>query len=148
MKEKDEGPARRAGRPPYEPTPKDREQAKTLAGMGLRVRDIALVLGLSLPTLRKYFAQELAVGGAVANANVAKSLYGQATDAKHPSVVAAIFWLKARAGWSDQGPRVGRGRAPAKLGKKEVAAAEAREAQKGTEWDEILPAGQEPRTLQ
>ena len=60
------------------------------------------------------------IGAAEANAAVAQSLCKQATNADKPNVVAAIFWLKARAGWRDSDPREG-------LGKKEKQQADAEE---------------------
>lgn len=89
------------GRPVFVPTEKDRQQVLLLAGMGLRDLDIALVLGISPPTVRKYFESELAVGHIKANAQVAQSLYKQATHPEKPNVTAAIFWLKCRADWRE-----------------------------------------------
>ena len=90
---------RAPGRPPFVPTAKDREQVKSLSGMGLDNEQIAIVIGISEPTLRKHFRKELDAGYIVANAAVAQSLYKQATDPKKPNVVAGIFWMKTRAGW-------------------------------------------------
>lgn len=89
------------GRPAYKPTEKDRAQVKMLSGMGVISEDIAAVIGISEPTMRKYFSAELKVGFIQANAQVAQSLYKQATDKDKPNVIAAIFWLKTRAGWKE-----------------------------------------------
>ena len=48
-----------------------KRQVKTLAGMRISVVDIASVIGVSAPTLRKYYPKELAVGQIEANAKVA-----------------------------------------------------------------------------
>lgn len=124
------------GRPLYVPTDKERAQCKALAGMGVPHTDIAIVLQISAPTLRRHFRSELDGGAIEANAKVAQSLFKQATDAQKPSVVACIFWLKTRAGWvepvADRPPRE---EVP---GKKEQQNRAARVAHKGTDWDNLL----------
>lgn len=121
---------RKPGRPAYEPSDKERLQVKTLAGMGVRDYEIAKVIGLSEPTMRKHFAHELEVGHIEANAKVAQSLFKAATNPDKPNVVAAIFWLKARAGWREAEAEA--------LGKKEQQEAVARNAEQGTGWDGLL----------
>lgn len=118
------------GRPAYQPTEKDRAQVRMLSGMGVPDYDIAKVMQISAPTLRKYFAHELEVGHIEANAQVARSLYKQATDPVKPNVTAAIFWLKTRARWTEAQPD--------DVGKKEQVAAIAQTAQQGTTWDGLL----------
>lgn len=118
----------KTGRKSYTPTDKEREQVKMLIGMGLRDYEVAKVLGISPPTLRKYYADEIEIGHLEANAKVAQSLFKRATDPEKPDITAAIFWLKARAGWSDQNQK----------GKKEMAEEVAKTAHMGTEWDKLL----------
>lgn len=118
------------GRKPYEPTEKDRIQVKMLAAMGVPDYDIAKVMQLSGPTLRKYFFQELEAGHIEANAQVAQSLYKMATDKEKPNVSAAIFWLKTRARWSEAKEE--------DLGKKEIARIAAESAGKNTPWENLL----------
>lgn len=134
----------RGGRPQYTPTDKERAQCKALAAMGVPHTDIALVLQISAPTLRRHFRHELDTGIVEANAKVAQSLFKQATDPVKPSVVAAIFWLKVRAGWVEGGDREPREEIP---GKKEQANRAARVAHKGTGWDDLLTP-QPPTPLQ
>lgn len=136
--------SKKPGRPRYEPTDKERAQCKALAGMGVPHTDIAIVLQISTPTLRRHFRTELDAGAIEANAKVAQSLFKQATDLQKPSVVACIFWLKTRAGWSESGaePRTPRDELP---GKKEQQNRAARTAQVGTEWEGLLSPG---RTVQ
>ena len=126
------------GRPQYAPTDKERAQCKALAAMGVPNTDIAIVLQISAPTLRRHFRHELDTGSIEANAKVAQSLFKQATDPAKPSVVAAIFWLKVRAGWVEGGvdQRQLREEVP---GKKEQANRAARVAEKGTAWEDLLP---------
>src|SRR3712207_8721938 len=51
-------------------------------------------------TLRRHFRRELDRGTVEANAKVAQSLFNMATQGN--SVAAAIFWMKARAGWRER----------------------------------------------
>lgn len=89
-------------KPPHNPTDAERHRVKTMTGMGIVQDDICEIIGISKPTLRKYYRHEIDTGSAEANAAVAQSLFKQATNKDKPNVVAAIFWLKARAGWRDQ----------------------------------------------
>lgn len=86
----------------YKANDRDRAQVKALTGFGLDQEQISEVIGISRPTLRKYYRKELDSGMLVANAKVAESLFRQATDPEKPNVVAGIFWMKARAGWKDR----------------------------------------------
>ena len=120
---------KKAGRPSYEPTDRDREQVKTMSAMGIPDYDIAKVMQMSGPTLRKYFYEELDVGHIQANAQVAQSLFKQATDKDKPNVSAAIFWLKCRARWRENDETVG---------KKEQADIIAKQKPEGGIWDGLL----------
>jgi predicted transcriptional regulator len=105
----------------HEPTEKDRRQVRVLSGMvGATHEEIAAVLGISEPTLRKYYREELDASPTEANAKVAQSLFRQATNPDKPNVVAAIFWMKARAGWRDsdaaEGKKEQKQRAAEKVG--------------------------------
>lgn len=131
------------GRPKYEPDDRARAQVRAMAGMGISHDDIARVMQISPPTLRRAFRAELSTGKVEANTKVAASLFRMATDAQKPNVAAAIFWMKTQCGWVEpraQAPgRYDLPPAPQRLGKKEQAQADAKTAQEGTEWDELLP---------
>ena len=86
--------------PRFEPTPDQRRMARTLSGFGLPHGDIALLLDVDAETLRTCFGTDLDRGRAEANAKVGQSLFGMATAGG--SVAAAIFWMKARAGWREK----------------------------------------------
>ena len=94
---------KKPGRPAYEADEKTRAQVKMLAAMGVPDYDIAKVIGVSSPTLRKHYMAELETGHIEANAQVAQSLFKQATNKDKPNVSAAIFWLKCRAEWREDG---------------------------------------------
>jgi DNA-binding CsgD family transcriptional regulator len=117
-------PPKRKGRPRYHPTEKERKQVRTMAGLGIPQEQIALVIGLSEPTLRKYFRHEIKVGAIEANTQVAASLWRQATHPEKPNAIVGIYWTKARMGWRDHDPAQAQG-------KKEQQAEEAARAAEG-----------------
>lgn len=83
----------------HQPTPELRAKVKMFAAMGARHIDIAQVLKISDPTLRKYYGEELATAKTEANAQVAGKLF---QNAMNGNVIAQIFWLKAQANWVDR----------------------------------------------
>lgn len=125
---------RQRGRPAYEPTDKDRLTVRSMSAYGIPEYDIAKVLSIDPKTLRKHFWAELETGHIQANAKVAESLFKKATGEGNQAVQAAIFWLKARAGWRDRA-------AEEMLGKKEIRDIEAKNAERGTSWERLLEPG-------
>lgn len=83
----------------------ERGQVEGLAAYGIAVADIALILRTTERELHDAFADELETGAARANSRVAENLYRRATGESREAVTAAIFWLKARAGWRDSAVR-------------------------------------------
>src|ERR1700737_3967544 len=102
-------PAKSMARPVWTPTDAQRRQAETMAAYGIPEADIARVLGVSKPTLRKHCGTELDTGATRANSKVADFLfYGICGGTGKPAfkderarVTAAIFWMKTRGGWSE-----------------------------------------------
>lgn len=86
-------------RPMHEPTPKERRHVEAMAGYGVPQEDIAKVVGIDAKTLRLHYREEIDTGAIKANTQVAQTLFKQATEG---NTSAAIFWLKARAGWRDR----------------------------------------------
>lgn len=125
---------RKPGRPAYTPTEKDRATVKTMSAFGIPDYEIARVLSVDPKTLRKHFWTELEVGHVEANAKVAASLFKKATGDGNQAVQAAIFWLRARAGWRDKTPEA----AEEPLGKKAQRQAAAQTAERGTGWESLL----------
>jgi hypothetical protein len=71
-----------------------------MSGFGVPQPDIAVHLGVDPKTLRKHFREELDRGSIEATTKVAQSLFNMATQGNN--VAAAIFWMKARAGWREK----------------------------------------------
>lgn len=86
----------------FKPTDDQRKTVKAMAAYGIPHADIAAVIGISAPTLVKNFRDELSVGQVEANAKVAQSLFQKATAPGKEGTIAAIFWLKCRAGWREK----------------------------------------------
>jgi hypothetical protein len=76
-------------------------KVEALAGFGLGAADIARVVHMDQAVLEQDYAHELAAGQIKANARVAESLYRKATGEGREAVIAAIFWLKTRARWTE-----------------------------------------------
>ena len=86
----------------FQPTDEQRRTVRAMAGYGMPHVDIATFLDIDAKTLRKYFTRELDLGSIEATTKVAQSLFRMATEGKN--VAAAIFWMKARAGWPEKQP--------------------------------------------
>ena len=84
----------------FEPSDEQRRLVRAMAGLGVPQADIAAHVEIDPKTLRKHFRQELDRGTTEANVKVAQSLFHMATQGKN--VAAAIFWMKARAGWREK----------------------------------------------
>src|SRR5450432_2808043 len=84
----------------FDPTYEQRRTVKAMSGFGVPQPDIAIHVGVDPKTLRKHFREELDRGSIEATAKVAQSLFNMATQGNN--VAAAIFWMKARAGWREK----------------------------------------------
>lgn len=92
----------------HEPTPENRVEVRTLASLGMPQEDIATYIGISKPTLAKYYDEELKISSIKANATVGKYLFSLASGqaiakgATHGDCkTAAMFWAKTRMGWRE-----------------------------------------------
>lgn len=88
------------------------KQVKTMAAFGLVDDEIAAIVGIKVSVLQKTYQKELTTANPEMVARVAQSMFRMATDSNKPNVTAAIFWLKCRGGWSEEG-------AKSSLGKKD-----------------------------
>ena len=91
----------------FTPTDEQRKTVRAMAGFGIPQDEIANVIinpnsdrGIGLNTLKRHFRKELSTSATEVNAKVAESLYKRAMSGKDSA--AAIFWTKARMGWSDR----------------------------------------------
>lgn len=84
----------------HEPTPELRIKVEAYAAIGVPQIQIAILIGVSEPTLKKYYQDDLDHGAAQGVAKVANTLFTRATTGK--DLGAAIFYLKAKAGWSEK----------------------------------------------
>jgi hypothetical protein len=122
----------------HEPSEKDRKQVEAMASYGIPQLDIARVIGISLPTLEKWYRYELDTGASKANSMVAQSLFQKALGSGNGAVAACIFWLKVRAHWVEPRPWD-----EAPIGRKEqLQQAAATAGGASTEWADDLQVNQ------
>lgn len=92
----------------HEPTDETRAQVQALASFGTPQEDIAEFIGISKPTLAKYYKEELKISSIKANAEVGKFLFNMASGRAQKQGAsfaecsrAAMFWAKTRMGWRE-----------------------------------------------
>lgn len=81
------------------PDERTRRMVWIMSATGNVRADIARALGITQPTLRKHYSDELSRGKLEANANVAGRLYA---EAMRGHVRAQMFWLRCQAGWAER----------------------------------------------
>ena len=93
---------------PHEPSEENRKLARALSAYGIPQADIARRMGVSIPTLTKYYQADLDDGMMEANAKVGEFLFGAASGAAltkgasySDCIRAAMFWGKTRMGWRE-----------------------------------------------
>lgn len=132
MKEK-----KKRGRHEYEPKLGEREKVELLVSCGFKPKEIALVIGISVPTLKKVFFQELNEGPLKKKAEVLGYLHQQS---KKNSAAAKQLLEKMEAEPLPAIPPSSdseKAKEP-KLGKKDAAQREAEVAHKNSEWGTLL----------
>lgn len=92
----------------HKPTEESRAEVAALASFGVPQEDVASYIGISHPTLRKHYSDELNLSAIKANATVGKYLFSLASGmalqegATHGDCkTAAMFWAKTRMGWRE-----------------------------------------------
>jgi hypothetical protein len=83
---------------PHEPTAETRKLVESTSGLGLPHEQIAILVGIDDKTLRKHYRQELDMGKAKANGQIAKTLFNKAIAGDTTSL---IWWTKAQLRWSE-----------------------------------------------
>jgi hypothetical protein len=87
----------------HRPSDTQRTEVQAYAAVGTPHHDIAKIVGIDTKTLLKHYPDELTLGKSRANAMVGRALFTAATaPGKKQSIAAAIFWLKAQAGWREK----------------------------------------------
>lgn len=99
---------KQAGQQPYEKTPEVAATVSALATFGVNQEEICSFIGVSLPTLHKYFRQELDESAAKGKVAVTKFLFHAASGkaladgaAYADCLRAAMFYAKTRMGWKE-----------------------------------------------
>ena len=87
------------GRPPYEPTEKEKNVVMAMASCGIEQGVIARALQISKPTLIKHYRQTLDTAMALFNAKVCATYAQMATSGQHPGVT--IFHMKCKLGFRE-----------------------------------------------
>lgn len=107
----------------YQPSDLDRQAVELMVGHGIPLHELRKVIvnpetgrAVSLATLKRHFAREIEAGRVKADAEVAESLFRQAIgrtkvivdgeivqEERLPVTSAAIWWTKARMGWTAGG---------------------------------------------
>lgn len=124
------------GRPRHEPTPVSRAHVERACACGIPELLIARIVGITAPTLRLHYREELDTGLHKANLAVANNLFRQATKDDPKAIRAIEFWLACRAGWTRFASAPVDKVEP--LGKKQIAEREAETAAEGTEWSDLV----------
>jgi hypothetical protein len=86
------------GVPAHEPTDDLRECVAALTAYGTTQEQIAQYIGITVPTLHKYYRRELDFGALEKNLAVGNSLFRKAVDG---DTGAMIWWSKTRMGWKE-----------------------------------------------
>jgi hypothetical protein len=86
------------GRKPRVITDKERHAVISCLGYGFNIKQISDVMGMSIPTLYKYFKTELDTGKSIKISQIAETLFQEAIGG---NVAACMFILKTQAGWKE-----------------------------------------------
>ena len=121
----------RGGRPPHEPTPESRERVQILLGGGMTHDQIAAAIGISAPTLRQHYGEELSTGRAKKRAEMLEAMFRAGIGG---NVSAQKAYIAQHSELDDPKPEKDE-----PIGKKAAAQAAAREAGQGTDWASLLP---------
>ena len=82
----------------HKPTEEGRRQVEDMSGYGVRQEVICKVMRVSLPTLHKYYRDDLDAGDGKAQAAIGKALFDKAMAG---NTAALIFLAKVRLGFKE-----------------------------------------------
>jgi len=95
----------RRGAKKHHPTPETRQLVSNMLVCGIPPEVVARVFGIAKGTLERLYPNEIETSEALATSQLASRVYERAMNGNDKSsAILAMFWLKARAGWRDQGP--------------------------------------------
>lgn len=114
-------------RPKFKPTEEQRLKVSVACGAGVSHDKIALGLGIARGTLELHFAKELEHGGSERRLEILAAMYKAGMDGNVAAQKAYLATTIATPGAQPDG-------------KKAQQDAEAKVAQKGTDWADLLPA--------
>ena len=80
------------------PTDESKRMVESTSGLGLPHEQIAILVGIDDKTLRKHYRNELDMGKAKANGQIAKTLFSKATGG---DTTALIWWTKTQMRWAE-----------------------------------------------
>lgn len=88
----------------WEPSPNEIRQMELMAGLGIKNRDIALVIGVSKAMLEARCSDIIARSRVVMHMRVGANIYKMATgDPNHKNTaLTAIFYAKSQMGWQER----------------------------------------------
>jgi hypothetical protein len=90
------------GPQPLVPSDEARTIVRRMSANGLNQDSIARIMGISVPTLEKYYREDLDTARDLVLDLVATSLLKKALSDDHPNAAAsAMFWLKTRGRWRE-----------------------------------------------
>lgn len=117
-----------------------REKVAILAAAGMSETAIATAVGISVPTLRRYYASELEIGPAVKRAEVVTALYRTAIggNVAAQKAVLEIFDRASLEAMDNAFTGTPAEPKPERLGKKEQAQRAADEAATESDWADLL----------
>lgn len=103
-------PKRGRGRPLFQATEEDKQKVELMIGLGLTLHEISMLVfnpetgkGISVNTLQKHFADEIARGAGKIKAIIAGALFKKAKSHDHPqAAISAMFMMKCRFGWRQE----------------------------------------------
>jgi hypothetical protein len=94
--------ARKPGRPPYEPTDKDRTMVRLLCAGGITQDRISVAIGISDRTLRKHYKRDILVGATEIDAQAVATLVDAMRSGGKEGSPAAKWWTQSRMGWVEK----------------------------------------------
>lgn len=120
-----------------------RRKVAAAAAGGMSHDSIALALGITRPTLVKYFDAELTTGAAQKRMEALDALFAAAKKGNVSAIKTVLLVSGAteppQPPAQEEGDKPAAAPAPQRLGKKEAATIAARSAQDGTDWADLLP---------